>query len=235
MIIVVTPSVICAENAPQKYNANDAKMDPKQQLADLLTNIKLIHANFTQMIVNQSGYVMQEQAGILQLVKPNLLHWQVLTPDHNIIVSDGKKIWNYDIDLDQVTVKKFSLEYYNNKIINLLLGEVDKFLENFVVSQEDKLHFKLNNKYEHPKTNNNINAQENNIDLNDNDNQNNMGNFFTEIDLVFNKSKQLVKLSFADHMNQQTIISFSKFTNKVDRSIFNFKVPEGVDVIEDQQ
>ena len=186
------------------------------QLTEMLNNITIINAHFTQTVTNKSGLILQEQLGTIQLKKPNLLHWQVLSPDHMLIVTDGNKIWNYDLDLEQVTVKNFSSEITNTKIASLLFGDLQKMLNNFnVVNLNNECNtdycFELNNK------NNNTSEEDS----------------FTKAHLGFNKSKQLTMLRLYDQLDQETVFNFVKFKNTVDNKLFKFTVPDGVDVIEE--
>lgn len=187
--------------------------DATLQLIDLLNNIQIINANFTQTVINKSGAVLQEQAGIIQLKKPNSLNWQVLNPDHISIVTDGKKIWHYDQDLEQVTIKNFASEINNTKFASLFFGDIEKTLNNFDISELEnncdvQICFELNSK-------------KNNDDA------------FIKAQLGFNKSNQLVILRLYDQLDQETIFNFSKFKKTINPNIFKFQLPEGVDVIEE--
>lgn len=200
---------------PNAILANNALTDTAViKLAELLNNITVIHANFNQTVTNKSGYILQEQAGTVQLAKPNLLNWQVLTPDHMLIVTDGNKIWNYDMDLEQVTVKDFSSEINNTKIASLLFGDANKLLSNFDVTYANKC-----DAYVCFHLNSNKNTNEDDA--------------FVKADLGFNKNKQLVMFRLYDQLDQETVFNFTKYKNKIDPKVFKFITPEGVDVITD--
>lgn len=205
IILSILPVFVYAENN------NDAAT----QLTDLLNNIQIINADFAQTVINKSGAVLQEQAGTIQLKKPNLLNWQVLTPDHMLIVIDGKKIWNYDIDLEQITVKKFSSDINSTKFASLLLGDLQKMLNNFDVFELDN-NCDFDSCFE-------LNSKKNTAEEDS----------FVKAQLGFNKSKQLVMLRLYDQLDQETIFNFSKFKNTIDPKVFKFNVPEGIDIIED--
>lgn len=240
--ILILPNMLIANDDLGQDNSSFNNIigdeSATKELTKLLNNITTMNANFTQIITNRAGYTLQEQAGVVQLVKPNLLHWQVLTPDHILIISDGEKIWNYDLDLEQVTVKKFSSEINNTKIANLLFGDAAKTLENFYVTSVGDLHFELNssivNNLEKRKVNidsiNNVDNIGNNKDyINEN---NTIEDVFVKAEVLFNKSNKLIMLRFYDQLDQETTINFSKFKNQVNRNIFKFKIPDGVDVVE---
>jgi len=207
---------------PISLLATEANQQTVAELTALLNGINFINANFTQVVTNKSGYLVQEQVGTVQLVKPNLLHWQVLAPDHMLIVTDGNKIWNYDIDLEQVTIKHFSKEINNTKIANLLFGDISKTLSNFEVValvNKDSDAIQKCNAYTCFELNSNNNSTEEDP--------------FVKAVLGFNKNKKLVMLRFYDQLDQETVFNFYKFRNSVDPKVFKFTLPEDVDVIED--
>lgn len=187
-----------------------------EQLTKLLNDLTSMHAHFTQTVTNKSGINLQEQTGIMQLKKPNLLRWQTLTPDQTLLVVDGNKIWNYDEDLRQVIVKNFSSEINDAKIAGLLLGDLQKMLDNFEISKLENF------------DNKNIIIG---FVLKAKDFQ--KDDIFVKAELGFNNKNQLVMLKLYDQLEQETEFLFSKIKNIVDIKEFKFVVPEGVDIIED--
>jgi chaperone LolA len=63
-------------------------------------------ANFTQTVLDQNGKRMQSASGVMQFQRPGKFRWSYQKPYEQIIVGDGAKFWLYDVDLNQVTVKK---------------------------------------------------------------------------------------------------------------------------------
>ena len=49
---------------------------------------------------------MQQSEGEFYLNRPGKFRWDYRAPYEQIIVSDGQRIWIYDVDLQQVTVQK---------------------------------------------------------------------------------------------------------------------------------
>lgn len=190
-----------------------AILDPTvSRLTTLLNNINVMRANFTQVINNKNGVNLQEQSGVMQLKKPNLLRWQILTPDQMLIVTDGNKIWQYDVDLAQVIIKNFTQEITDTKISKLLLGDVSKMLINFninILDNSDFLCFELINK---------------NIQQDDS---------FVKAQLGFNEKQQLIMVKLYDQLDQETEFLFNDIKNSVDSNAFKFVMPQDVDVIED--
>ncbi|MCR4305030.1 MAG: outer membrane lipoprotein chaperone LolA [Gallionella sp.] len=63
-------------------------------------------ANFTQEVLDQNGKRIQSASGVMQFQRPGKFRWTYQKPYEQIIVGDGEKFWLYDVDLNQVTVKK---------------------------------------------------------------------------------------------------------------------------------
>src|SRR5215467_1914400 len=81
---------------------------PETELKALLSEVNTLQGNFQQQIVNGKGAVLQKSAGKMWLKKPGQFRWEVKGKDQRVVVADGKQIWDYDVDLEQVTVQKLS-------------------------------------------------------------------------------------------------------------------------------
>lgn len=63
-------------------------------------------ADFTQTVFERSGRKTQAASGTLQFSRPGKFRWTYLAPYEQLIVGDGARLWIYDKDLNQVTVRK---------------------------------------------------------------------------------------------------------------------------------
>ena len=77
-------------------------------LEDFLANTKTLEATFQQTLRTHEGEVLQQTEGEFYLNRPGQFRWNYRSPYEQIIVSDGERIWIYDVDLKQVTVQKQS-------------------------------------------------------------------------------------------------------------------------------
>ena len=77
-------------------------------LDDYLAHLKTLRTGFSQVVTDGRGLQVQKAAGTLLIVRPGKFRWE-LTPDGNaspqLMVADGKNLWFYDRDLEQVSVK----------------------------------------------------------------------------------------------------------------------------------
>ena len=77
-----------------------------EQLKSFLVDAKTIKAAFEQTVADGSGKVIQQSTGSMQLSRPGKFRWEYVKPYRQLVVGDGEKLWLYDPDLNQVTVKK---------------------------------------------------------------------------------------------------------------------------------
>src|SRR5580704_14348669 len=70
-----------------------------------LNAIRSMTANFNQ-VVKAKNREVSRSSGIMALERPGRFRWQTKSPMEQLVVADGQKMWIYDVDLEQVTVKK---------------------------------------------------------------------------------------------------------------------------------
>ena len=76
------------------------------KLRQFLDGTKTLRAEFTQMVVAKNGKKSQQSTGVMSFSRPGKFRWQIEKPYSQLLVGDGQKVWIYDQDLRQVTVKK---------------------------------------------------------------------------------------------------------------------------------
>jgi outer membrane lipoprotein carrier protein len=65
-------------------------------------------ADFDQTVVDKSGRTVQQAKGTFIFQRPGRFRWTYAQPVDQLIVGDGQRVWIYDRDLNQVTVRKLS-------------------------------------------------------------------------------------------------------------------------------
>ena len=65
-------------------------------------------ADFVQTVAPKSGRKTQNAAGSKMFSRPGKFRWTYDKPYYQLIVGDGEKLWVYDRDLNQVSVKKLA-------------------------------------------------------------------------------------------------------------------------------
>lgn len=186
-----------------------AEQTPIKQLKSFLASTASLTADFKQVTLNENGQPDQSSEGEFFLSRPGKFRWSYKTPFIQEIVSSSGKVWFYDADLAQVTVKKLDDSLGSTPAL-LLSGEIE-LEENFTLEQQgvdhDLLWIKLSPKNEE--------------------------SGFKYI-LIGLSDGLLGGMELSDNFGQLTRIYFSKvkINPVLEYSIFEFKAPEGVDVFE---
>lgn len=75
-------------------------------LNQFMNSTQSAKGSFEQKITDKSGKVIQQSQGTLAFSRPGKFRWTYVKPYAQLIVGDGAKVWVYDEDLNQVTVRK---------------------------------------------------------------------------------------------------------------------------------
>jgi len=167
-----------------------------------------MRAKFVQAVTDSQGEVIQEVEGTMQLQRPNKFRWDYHKPYEQQIISDGKEVFLYDTDLEQVTVRSLS-QTLGTSPASLLAGgaKVEQSFELKDIKGEDGLDW--------------VEAL-----------PKGEGSGYERILLGF-KGSDLRKMELLDSFKNTTSIAFSAVERNPQLEIadFLFKTPEGVDVI----
>ncbi|HET9205600.1 MAG TPA: outer membrane lipoprotein chaperone LolA, partial [Burkholderiaceae bacterium] len=85
--------------------AGGARADAVDSLRDFAQNVKSGKASFTQTVTSVDGAKKKTSSGQFEFVRPNRFRFVYAKPFEQQIVADGQKVWLYDVDLNQVTVR----------------------------------------------------------------------------------------------------------------------------------
>src|SRR5690349_24213545 len=78
-----------------------------EALKGLLEQTATARARFAQMVLDKNSKMLQQATGTMQFSRPGKFRWEYDKPQEQVIVGDGKQVWLYDKDLNQVTVRRF--------------------------------------------------------------------------------------------------------------------------------
>jgi len=184
----------------------------KDKLFEFYNNVKSMSASFTQTTLNNRFKVAEESIGKLTMQRPGKFRWDYTVPYEQIIVADGKKLWVYDKDMEQITVKELDSVIGNTPA--LLLSGNGSLENNFEIIEIQNKSTGLDWVELFPK---------------DKDSS------FTSMRLAFD-AKYLKYMELVDGFGQTTQIKFTDIQNnlQLDAAQFNFTPPKGVDVIGEQ-
>jgi chaperone LolA len=181
-----------------------------EKLQAFVRDTQSARSNFTQAVLDKSGKATQPASGKLAFLRPGKFRWEYEKPYKQVIVGDGQKLWVYDEDLQQVTVKKLEGALGSSPAA-LLAG-----------SNEIEEHYNLNAigmkrgldwLEAYPKSSDSM---------------------FQKVRMGF-KGNTLDTMELHDQLGQITVIRFSRIERnpKLAGDFFTFAPPPGADVIED--
>lgn len=170
-----------------------------------------LQGQFTQQVYDATGQVRETSSGRVALSAPRLFRWEYERPYPQLIVADGSKVWVYDPDLEQVTVRPQGEEEQNSPLAAL----VDPALldRDFAV-QEGGARDGLSWLEIRPRQASDAGFQSARLGFD--------GDTLVEMDVL-------------DALGQRTVIGFSDWRRNpsFDPGTFAFRPPQGVDVVGD--
>lgn len=76
------------------------------QFKAFIATTQSARGSFSQSVVSKSGRKAQVSQGTFAFSRPGKFRWTYEKPYYQLIVGDGERLWIYDKDLNQVSVKK---------------------------------------------------------------------------------------------------------------------------------
>ncbi len=177
-------------------------------LEEYLGNVTSMSAQFSQELLDAKQKRLDQGAGTIMVQSPDKFRLQYTKPYRQLYIADGKKLWFYDEDLEQVTVK--SQAGLLARTPAMILSDPKALAKNYHVSTLDKSEglewFKLVP----------VSAENN----------------FDEVRLGFAQGK-LKRMVLRDNLGQTTRMNFIEisYNSKLTAHEFRFTPPAGVDVI----
>ncbi|XKM13211.1 outer membrane lipoprotein chaperone LolA [Orbaceae bacterium ac157xtp] len=93
--------------------------DAKDILKQRLDKIEGLHAQFSQTVTTADNQLVQQGKGELWLSRPHFFNWEMTEPDESALISDGKNLWIYLPDVEQVTIMSFN-QAVDNRLLLLI-------------------------------------------------------------------------------------------------------------------
>jgi len=85
-----------------------AHADSLERFKTFLRDTQSARAEFEQKVYGRGGKLTQESSGSFVFQRPGRFRWTYAKPVDQLIVGDGERVWIYDRDLNQVTVRRLS-------------------------------------------------------------------------------------------------------------------------------
>ncbi|MCH9674780.1 MAG: outer membrane lipoprotein chaperone LolA [Gammaproteobacteria bacterium] len=181
----------------------------RAQLEQFLRDTGTLRAQFEQKVFDDQLREISRSGGTMAVRRPGKFRWDYRGDTLQTIVADGVKVWIYDPELEQVTVRPLDVALGNTPALLLTgvrpLGETFEVREYGRQGTQDWVELK-------PK-----------------------GDDATFVSVrVGMDGGQIQVMEMVDNFGQLTELRFSQFEANppLDGSVFEFKPPKGVDVIE---
>ena len=105
---------------------------PIVKLDKLLSNIDTITAEINQLIVESDGGILEESQIIMHIKRPEGFYWETVTPFPELLVTNGKRLWNYQPDLEQVVIEDWNPDQ-SALAAQLLYGKTENLEEDYYI------------------------------------------------------------------------------------------------------
>jgi outer membrane lipoprotein carrier protein len=181
------------------------------RLNQFMSGTQSARGEFEQRIYNRDRKVVQESRGSLAFERPGKFRWTYVKPYSQLIVGDSAKVWIYDEELNQVTVRKMDAALGATPAA-LLAGSNDAMKAFLLVDQgtQDGLEW-LEAKPREKESS------------------------FEKIRMGFGPNG-LERMELTDTFGQTTVLRFTRLeaNPKLDPGLFRFSPPKGADVVGEQ-
>jgi outer membrane lipoprotein carrier protein len=180
-------------------------------LREFLSQTKTARGEFTQQVTRGAAQAAPPSSGTFFFERPGKFRWTYAKPYEQVLVADGERLYLYDKDLNQVTVKKVTAALPASPA-SILFGGTD-FERDFVVSDAG--------------TRDGVEWLQAVPRAKDSQ--------FERIEIGF-RDRVPVAMVLADSFGQVSRLVFSSFERNatLDPQLFRFVPPPGADVLEER-
>lgn len=98
-------AVASAQTPSQPGKGVQTNQQGEVLLKRFFSQVKTLQAEFRQEVENDKGRIIQRAEGQVAIARPGKFRWIYASPEPQEIVADGEKLWVYDKDLAQVTIR----------------------------------------------------------------------------------------------------------------------------------
>jgi outer membrane lipoprotein carrier protein len=179
-----------------------------ERLKNFIRETHSARAEFSQTVLDKDAQPKERSSGTMQFSRPGKFRWEYLKPSRQLIVGDGEKLWLWDPDLNQATVKKMHAALGSSPAA--LLAGSDAIEQSFALKdggKKDSLEW--------------VEATSKDPD-----------STFESIRMGFS-GNSLAAMELKDNFGQTTLLRFAKLEKnpRLAPDVFTFAPPAGADVI----
>lgn len=101
-----------------------ALADAMGQVNHFFNEVQTYSARFEQVVLDEGFNPIEESSGTVLIKRPGRFRWDYEPPTEHRIISNGDRVWTYDVELEQVTVRSLQ-EAVGGTPAGLLAGGAD--------------------------------------------------------------------------------------------------------------
>lgn len=176
---------------------------------EYFAGLETFEAKFTQKLFNADQQLQEESYGLIKVKRPDQFRLEYNKPYLQVYVADGKQLWSYDADLEQVIVKPQQGILHNTPA--MILSNPKSLNADYLITRQEGENDDLSWFELAPR---------------------NQESQFDSIQLAFDKD-QIRIMELKDGFGQITRLEFQQMKKNpaFAASVFKFTPPKGVDVI----
>lgn len=179
------------------------------RLAVFFDQLKTFQAAFEQTQFDEYGEVSQRSEGELWVQRPGRFRWDYRQPFAQMMLGKEGYFWLYDQDLEQLTIRKIDQAMASSPLLMLSRTvAIDQLFKIVSIRHEGDYHW-----YE-------LIARSEEAS-------------FETFRMALDDAGQLIEMELIDGMSQRILVRFidARINHTIDNKVFDFEVPDGVDVI----
>ncbi len=182
----------------------------RDELNAFTSGLKGLDGQFSQQVFDTRGKVKESSSGRVALSAPRMFRWEYVKPHPQLIIADGKKVWLYEPDLEQASVREQGSEEQSSPLtalINPALLDAQYDLSEEAAPRDGMQWLSLTPKRETETS-------------------------FEYAALGFT-AQGLARMEINDSLGQRTVITFTGWKRNPGfaKDTFTFKAPQGTDII----
>ncbi len=218
VVIYVSINIFCSSAFAQSAFTCSEEYSNEAGLLSSVTkkfdSISSLKADFEQRSILLGFNQSQSSKGQLVFKKVGMMDWHYLSPEEQRFITDGKTVWFYQKALNQVAVTNFKNTFSTDLPVSFLLG-LSSLDKEFNLVSACKSHLGLV------------------LKLNPIKKDPNLSKFELVVD-VENQYPQAVKITDVGGNDTEIILRNVERNSDVDSKRFQYQIPRGVDVIQNQ-
>lgn len=199
---------LCAGAMAALFSSASVAADGIAQLRQFVAGTRAAQGEFEQVVHSASGRKPQQASGSFAFSRPGRFRWSYEHPYQQLLVGDGERLWSWDADLAQATVRPLG-DALGSTPAAVLVGssDLETAFELSEAGSVDGLAW--------------VNARPRQADSG-----------FESMRLGF-AGGQLRRMEMRDSFGQNTVIVFTRMVGAaaLDPALFRFTPPPGAEVI----